>query len=66
MTPRKLIKVHITASKDELHLAVRAAEWLIRQPATQKDAIISYGEKQDFFVRRNKGGSISSIGTKRA
>lgn len=43
---------------DDFTLAMRCVKWLLAQPKTQKDAILSYGEEAegtlDFFVKRNK------------
>jgi hypothetical protein len=39
--------------------AVRAAKWLMKQPETQIDAILTYGGEWSIYVRRNKA-SISA------
>ncbi len=46
-----------TNDPDEFTFAIRAARWLLRQPAEQKDAILSYGEQLcDWYVKRTKSG----------
>lgn len=46
-----------TNDLDDLVFAVRAAKWLDKQPPSQKDAILSYGEHLcDWYVKRTKTG----------
>ena len=58
-----MVKVILKADKaDDLVLAFRAAQWLLRAPKDQKDGVIAYGSKEpttDFYVRRTVNGSIS-------
>jgi hypothetical protein len=53
-------RVILTSPTEDLGLALRAANWLLRQPMTQKDAILAYGDENDvkkyFYVRRTKTG----------
>jgi len=42
---------------DEFGLAIRAARWLLREPDSQRDAILAYGDgnaQRHFYVCRNK------------
>ena len=46
-----------TDNSDDFTFAIRAARWLEKQPESQKDAILSYGEQLcDWYVRRTKTG----------
>lgn len=54
------MKVILRADKvDDFVLALRAAQWLLRQPMSQKEAVIAYGDtdpKPTFYVNRLKDG----------
>jgi hypothetical protein len=53
----KITVIFRDVPSDDFILAERAIKWLLRQPETQRDAIVGYGEGTDckhFYVKRNK------------
>ena len=65
------MKLIIHAEPDNLIFGVRAARWLRSLRPAQRDGIVSYEpynteDTIDFYVKRNKSGSITAREVKRA